>query len=238
MYPILIGGATVLLVFMAVKKPEKDWYACRALAESIKTSTWRFTMRAEPFVDAPNLSVAKADFAGFLREILDANKHIDEPISRRPVVGDQITPRMISIRALSLADRKEIYRKNRIDEQRAWYVKKAKSNRRSFTRWIVFCGFVQAGAIALAVTRIHYGQQWNFWPTEPLLITATAIIGWIQIKKFNELASAYSLTAHEIGIIQSRIDIAGSEEEFSEFVNEAERAFSREHTQWIARQNN
>jgi hypothetical protein len=58
----------------------------------------------------------------------------------------------------------------------------------------------------------------------------------MQIKKFSELSSAYSLTAHEIGIIEDRIDEADTEDEFSDFVNEAELAFSREHTQWLARQ--
>ncbi|AVA15771.1 hypothetical protein C3E99_03320 [Sphingopyxis sp. MG] len=85
--------------------------------------------------------------------------------------------------------------------------------------------------------RSHYPEGWSVWPAEPLLVAASAAIGWIQIKKFNELASAYSLTAHEIGIIQTRISDVTTESEFSEFVNESERAFSREHTQWVARQN-
>ena len=59
----------------------------------------------------------------------------------------------------------------------------------------------------------------------------------MQIKKFNELTSAYTLTAHEIGIIQGRLEEVDSEEDLSEFINEAELAFSREHTQWVARQN-
>jgi len=45
-----------------------------------------------------------------------------------------------------------------------------------------------------------------------------------------------SLTAHEIGLLQTRLGTIDSEEKFSAFVNEAERAFSREHTQWVARQ--
>ncbi|HCB7267327.1 TPA: SLATT domain-containing protein, partial [Escherichia coli] len=41
------AASTGLLLYMAVQKPEKEWYGCRALAESIKTSTWRYMMRAE-----------------------------------------------------------------------------------------------------------------------------------------------------------------------------------------------
>lgn len=95
---------------------------------------------------------------------------------------------------------------------------------------------VQGGAIALALLRVSQPNMLSIWPSEPLLVVASAVLGWIQIKKFNELASAYSLTAHEIGIIQTRAAAVVQEADFSEFVNEAERAFSREHTQWVARQ--
>ncbi|AZO19537.1 MAG: hypothetical protein EOQ42_11160 [Mesorhizobium sp.] len=44
--------------------------------------------------------------------------------------------------------------------------------------------------------------------------------------------------AHEIGLTADLITDAISDEAFSAAVNEAELAFSREHTQWVARQNN
>lgn len=236
-YAILICASTALLLFMSVKKPEKDWYGCRALAESIKTSTWRYMMRAEPFKDASRIQEVKEKFAAFLKEILDANSHVRDSISRRPKAGNQITPAMDQMRALSLEERLRRYLGERIDEQRQWYIEKVKINRRQFVSWIIFCVAVQGIAIILALLRAHYFETWTIWPAEPLLVIASAAIGWIQIKKFNELASAYSLTAHEIGIIQTRIGDVTSEEAFSDFVNEAERAFSREHTQWVARQN-
>ncbi|EBW1603757.1 DUF4231 domain-containing protein, partial [Escherichia coli] len=46
-YALVLAASTGLLLYMAVQKPEKEWYGCRALAESIKTSTWRYMMRAE-----------------------------------------------------------------------------------------------------------------------------------------------------------------------------------------------
>lgn len=235
-YAAVVGASSALLIYMSVRKPEKDWYGCRALAESIKTSAWRYMMRAEPFEDAPQISDVKRKFGALLLEILDVNSHVRESISRSPSTGDQITAAMDTMHALPLEERRELYCKERIADQRAWYVAKVKANRRHFRAWVIVCVAIQAAAIILVLLRIRYDQQWTVWPTEPLLVLASSIIGWIQIKKFNELASAYNLTAHEIGIIQSRIDHASSEAEFSEFVNEAERAFSREHTQWVARQ--
>ncbi|MEP9400153.1 DUF4231 domain-containing protein [Mesorhizobium sp. KR2-14] len=235
-YAVVLAASTALLLYMAVQKPEKDWYGCRALAESIKTSTWRYMMRAEPFEDAPKLSAVAEKFSHFLKAILDANSHVRDSISRRPVVGDQISKKMNEIRALSLTDRIQKYVVDRIGDQREWYVSKVRWNRRRFRVWISICVVVQATAIGLALVRIRYDPTWMIWPTEPLLVIASSAIGWVQLKKFNELASAYSLTAHEIGILQTRIGAIDTEEKFSAFVNEAERAFSREHTQWVARQ--
>ncbi|EBT7445580.1 SLATT domain-containing protein, partial [Salmonella enterica] len=53
--------------------------------------------------------------------------------------------------------------------------------------------------------------------------------------KYNELAVSYFLTAHEIGDIKEQFNYISSENDFLEFVNNAEKAFSREHTQWLAR---
>lgn len=90
-------------------------------------------------------------------------------------------------------------------------------------------------AILTVLLHIVY-PDFKIWPTEPLIVLASSIIGYTQVKKFNELSSSYTLTAHEIGIIQSRIEEISENKEFSDFVNEAEQAFSREHTQWVARQ--
>ncbi|EBH2677845.1 SLATT domain-containing protein, partial [Salmonella enterica] len=72
-------------------------------------------------------------------------------------------------------------------------------------------------------------------PVDPVTTLAASIVGWVQIKKYNELAVSYFLTAHEIGDIKEQFNYISSENDFLEFVNNAEKAFSREHTQWLAR---
>jgi len=76
------------------------------------------------------------------------------------------------------------------------------------------------------------------WPTEVFVVTAGAVLTWMQVKRFRELASSYGLAAQEIGIIRGELDEVKTESEFIEFVKDSENAFSREHTQWIARKNN
>jgi len=90
-------------------------------------------------------------------------------------------------------------------------------------------------AAALALSRIAL-PNWQYWPIEPVIVLAASLVGWTQIKKFNELSAAYTVAAHEIGLIRPLADGVKNDDEFSEFINDSEKAFSREHTLWIARQ--
>ena len=87
----------------------------------------------------------------------------------------------------------------------------------------------------MTLSRIAW-PNWPYWPIEPLIVIAASVVGWMQIKKFNELTAAYTVAAHEIGLIRPMAHDANDDKKFSEFVNDAEKAFSREHTLWIARQ--
>lgn len=235
-YAFVFVLAAIALLFRSIKKPEESWYRSRALAESIKTSTWRYMMRAEPFVDAKSIEKPRAEFREYLREILKTNQQVGDVIAGDPSsVEEQVTNEMEQIRLTAIEERKEVYRKDRIENQKKWYSDKAKNNKKAFRFWIAATVCIYLASILSVLAQIAY-PTWELWPTHTLVVLASAFIGWIQIKKFNELASSYTLTAHEIGIIQSRIDEVNNEEQFSDFVNESELAFSREHTQWVARQ--
>lgn len=235
LYALIFVAAAAMLLFRSFRKPEQGWYRCRALAESIKTSTWRYMMRSEPFDDAESIRIPRAEFRNYLREILRYNKQVGENIAGYSSDEEQITNEMERVRLLSLEQRKEFYKSLRISDQRKWYAKKAGVNKSAFRLWVSIMFLVYLIATLSVLLRISFPEI-KLWPTEPLTVLAASIVGWIQIKKFNELSSSYTLTAHEIGIIQDRIDEIEGESEFSDFVNEAELAFSREHTQWVARQ--
>lgn len=231
---IFICSLAVMLL-RSWRKPEQDWYKGRALAESIKTSCWRYCMRAEPFGDADDVRTRRAEFRELLKEILQANRYVGERIPAENAANDQVTVSMEATRALSLDERKSFYDEYRIRDQRKWYMAKALANKKSSRRWVIVSVCAYGLAIALLLLRIAYPNR-EIWPIEPLIVIASSILGWTQVKKFNELASSYTLTAHEIGIIQGRVHEVSGEADFSSFVNEAEQAFSREHTQWVARQ--
>lgn len=232
---IILIASLIVLIFRSLQKPEQDWYRGRALAESIKTSCWKYCMRAEPFGSEDGLAQRRAEFRTYLIEILRSNRLIGDRLPPDNAAEDQITTSMETTRALSLEDRKQYYDTHRVRDQRAWYAKKAGLNRRASKAWM-FASVVAYGiAILISLVRITE-PAFAYWPVEPVIVVASSILGWVQIKKFNELASSYTLTAHEIGIIQGKISDISSEDDFSKFVVDAEQAFSREHTQWVARQ--
>ncbi|WP_205408962.1 SLATT domain-containing protein, partial [Acidiphilium sp. JA12-A1] len=120
---------------------------------------------------------------------------------------------------------------------RLWYARKASRNKKSAGTWIGIGVVVYLFSATSVLTHI-VEPAWTLLPTDPLIVIASSVLGWVQIKKFNELAASYTLTAHEIGILQNRIGEITSEFDLSEFINDSELAFSREHTQWVARASN
>jgi hypothetical protein len=114
-------------------------------------------------------------------------------------------------------------------------MRKAGENNRSARNWVIAAVAAYVLAFALVLARIKF-PDWGFWGIGPIIVFASSTLGWMQVKKFNELTAAYTVTAHEIGLIKPKLETVDSENDFSDFINDAELAFSREHTLWIARQ--
>jgi len=235
LYAFVFVMAVVLLLVRNLWKLQQDWYRCRALAESVKTLTWRYIMRAAPFANEPLLQDARAEFRNQLYRTFDANRATADKINPNWSADDQITDEMDHVRALSLDERKKYYTANRLNDQRTWYMHKAGENNRSARNWVIAAVAAYVLAFALVLARIKF-PDWGFWGIGPIIVFASSALGWSQVKKFNELAAAYTVTAHEIGLIKPKLEAVDSESDFSDFINDAELAFSREHTLWIARQ--
>lgn len=236
-YYVLYAGVfvvgLVILIARAHSKPEQWWYRCRALAESVKTLTWRYMMHAAPFEgeDAQARMQFRDQLNAIFRENIETAKRITDDWSG----NDQITRAMDAVRVKTREDRMAYYIKHRVEDQRSWYRRKSKANRNASRMWVWVSGACYVIAGSMALSRIAL-PSWQYWPIEPLIVVAASIVGWMQIKKFNELSAAYTVTAHEIGLIKALTDDMKSDGQFSEFVNDAEKAFSREHTLWLARQ--
>lgn len=224
-------GALGCSVYLFAIRPDRFWYASRAVAESIKTITWRYVCRAEPFQgDDAN---ARNDFRQTLKQIVEQNREVCRSLTEY-LDGQQFTEVMEQMRSQPLEERRATYADCRIRDQLTWYAKKAAFNRRMSQYFFWALIVVNAVAVSCAVLRIVYVDQ-SFWPTDVFVAMAASILSWMQAKRFSEQAASYALAAHEIGLIKEQSLTPETPEKFSLFVGDAENAFSREHTQWVAR---
>jgi hypothetical protein len=231
----VITAALLLLtmlvpVFMIFRKYSDTWYRARALAESIKTATWKFMMHSEPF-NMPE-SDAKSHFQNLLKRLLEEHKMLSEAFGEQSRIS-QISSKMLQIRRSNMHERVSFYRSDRIEEQHNWYRNKAVSNKRSACIWLTLT--ISFHAIAVLLALIQISSPTHNWPIALFVVLGSSAISWMQFKKFGELGAAYALTAQEISIAAEGLVEVDSEEALSSVVADIENAFSREHTQWIAR---
>lgn len=220
-------------ILLVLKRFDKLWYNGRAVAESVKTLTWRYIMKALPF-DNKDETLARHFFLQNLRVLLKQHQELGHIFGPSAARQDSISPRMAEIRNMSLPDRKSIYLSFRVDDQRDWYSKKAIQNKNYALLWFFIMCVAQALAILCLLIRITE-PTWNYLPTSVFIVIAGSALTWMQTKRYQELSTAYSLAAHEICLLRQDIDGISNESQFSTFVNDSETAFSREHTQWQAR---
>lgn len=230
---IVFFGVLFLTIYQAFKRFDKDWYNGRAVAESVKTRTWRFVMRAEPYFDSNDINEVKKAFCEDLNDILEQNRELGASFTHPSMTEETITDNMLEIRKRNFGDRLNFYISNRINEQRAWYFTKASLNKKLAKRW--FIALVSTQAVVIISLLIEIGYELYNLPTAAIIVAGSSILSWMQIKRYQDLATSYSLTAHEIGILKSQSFVVTSESSLSDFVKDAENAFSREHTQWVAR---
>ena len=219
-------------VYLWGVRPDRYWYAGRAVAESVKTVTWRYISKAEPFHTEDTF--AQNEFKNSLKLIFEQNRDVCSKLTDHSN-EEQFTAAMNQMRCSSLEERKNNYFENRIKNQRDWYAKKAIYNKRMGNYFFLGLVFSNAMAVFLAILKIISSINPAYLPVDVTIALAAGVLSWIQAKRFTELSASYALTAHEIGFINEKSATIQSEEDFSKFVGDAENAFSREHTQWAAR---
>lgn len=218
-------------LYLSSIRPDRLWYAGRAVAESIKTIAWRYACRAEPF-DVSDAE-ARGNFSNKLRDVVVQNEIVSSAGTIH-LDGQQITEAMANLRGSGLAERRDYYSRNRISEQLSWYAKKACYNRRISNAIFVALVAINGLAVVYAAFRIANPGA-SDWLTEMLVTISASVLAWMQARRYSELASSYSLAANEISLIREQAPLQITEDLFSKFVGDAENAFSREHTQWVAR---
>lgn len=223
-------GALSFALHLYLVRPEKNWYSARAIAESIKTLTWRYVTKSEPFDGSDD--VDRKHLTEKLQSVLEQNTAIAGLLTTH-LSGAQITQKMALIRGYSTSDRLKVYVKNRVIDQQNWYADNAsKSMANADTYYKILIGTICL-AIICAVMKVAFLTL--LLPVDVLVTVAAGLLAWIQAKRYQELSASYALAAHEIGFIREQAGAVVTDKELSDFVGDSENAFSREHTQWIAR---
>lgn len=211
---------------------QDNWYNGRAIAESIKTMTWKFAMR--PYTDASQQGIEREhhQFNNQVEQIMKVWKDTGSKNSK-PITTPFISQNLLAIKSLKdWTKKRALYDESRILNQQEWYDQRAKKNKRLSNLFYYLIMLCYAVALVCSVYFISYPDQFNLTPIFGLF--ASSILAWTQLNDYKDLKNAYSLAHYEInGIIKEMANT--NEENFYQHVEDIEHAFSREHTIWIAR---
>lgn len=227
---ILFGLALLFSAILKIFRFEKTWYGGRAVAESVKSLTWKYMIQAKPF---QNMTQEKADlkFLELLSEISAEKKELSYNFDVNTKA--MISQKMKDIRKLDIDIRLKLYIDKRVNAQRDWYSSKAKNNKSDGVIYSTLILILQFIMFCLSVYLIKEPTLINFNPVISSMVIS--FFTWMQIKKFQELSQAYSLTANELGLAVEKSIIVNDDKSLSSFVESTESAISREHTMWTAR---
>lgn len=218
--------ALLVELWLIYRRPEREWYDGRAVAESTKTLAWRYAVGGLPY--AINRREASRLFVEDIKTLGTDVASLRTALT----TGGQPTAWMRSVRTLSLSERRDIYLRERIRNQEEWYARKASYNRRRATFWNVTLLIAEALAVVLALLK---GVA--LVPIDLASVAAAVIasgVAWLAVKQHESIAAAYALASRELGSVHVRLLAVDDEETWADEVASAEEAVSREHTMWRA----
>lgn len=230
----LLVLSLAITAILNIKNYDRVWFSSRKIAESVKTETWRFIMKIEPYDDSMRDDEAENRFLERLKEILYSHQPLCYQLIQDSMEGFQITERMRKIRNDSFQNRKTFYIEKRISDQRLWYAKKAKWNRDQESKWLGITWVLEIAAIISAILIAYFKPI----IINPIGIFTTAIGGclsWINARSYREPAKSYGLITHELTLLEERAKKVLVEQELVKIVMDVEAAISREHAIWLGR---
>lgn len=230
---VLIGfGAQLLRVIL---RADQKWWNGRALAETVKTTSWKYCVGGDP------LPVGREDGdAAFARRL----ERISQQFQKYAAIAyetDQISPSMRHWRSRPLDERVSAYRSERIQDQAAWYSSKARINRRTSRFWTTVAVALQVLAVVIgALTISDTSPVWDrleFEQVGVLTSAIAAVVAWMAVKQHDSIEQAYRNAALELDVIDREFPKESADEDiWARFVDRSEQAISREHTSWLASQ--
>lgn len=231
---VILASTMTISAMMDAKKFDHLWFRSRAVAESVKTESWRFMIKVKPYDSSIADSEAEASFLNRLKEILHRQPSICGELASCSEGDVPITSQMRLIRNENLESRRAFYIKNRISDQRLWYEKKTKWNKRQEYKWFIIAWMLQLGAAVFAILIVVLSEI-LINPVGIITTAGASVLSWMHARRYQELAQSYGLIEQELSLQKEKAKTVASEEMLSEIVEDTERTISREHTIWLAR---
>lgn len=138
------------------------------------------------------------------------------------------------IREKGLEERKKIYNKERVVDQKDWYRSKAHTNEENREKWFWGSVLIEGAAVLLAFLLIHK-EEMAINPVGILITIAAVVVAWSETKRHRELSQSYSLVVQELGQISSMFVHIIDDESLSKYVDDTEEVISKEHKMWLAK---
>jgi hypothetical protein len=227
--------AAVILKFASRdRRYDKQWFDGRAVAETVKTTAWRFMMRVPPFDDD---AAADEAFASRLQDALEAREDLHATMAGKTGAGSirQISDEMRETRRTSLRGRRDRYRRQRLRNQMDWYLRKSQFHRRRASQYFAASLVTEIAALVVAGLALVLPDLARLNLLALLAAVATTATAISQLNRHDELSKSYGLASQELSLIDGLAERADTEAELSAAVDRAEGAISREHTMWIAK---
>lgn len=227
--------ALTLKLVMKIVGWDKQWYDSRAVAESMKTATWRYLIGAKPFGLEHKQDEIDKKFVEEVNSIIKSRPSIQRAMSTCLASGKQISDRMREVRKMTdIEEKKKIYLQGRVENQKNWYANKAKYNGRREQLWFAFIIIAEVLAILLAFYMLNAKSN-IFNPIGVITTLAGIFVAWTETKRFRELSQSYTLAAQELASAASLIENVHDQTSLAIYVDDTENAISREHTMWCAK---
>ncbi|QLY32785.1 DUF4231 domain-containing protein [Nocardia huaxiensis] len=222
-----LGFVSILAIDVALlsTRPSRTWHEGRALAESVKSLAWKYSVGGTPF------DSNRADPDTRLLDRIRALQRAVPDLTVRPTTASCITGRMRDLRRCTFPERRRIYLEHRIHEQQEWYASRSASHHRRGNRLYALGLFLEIGGITAAL-----GKAFNTIDFDLAGIVAAAIAAlaaWSSARQHIRTAITYATTSNELAIITDALTNA-SENDWATAVARAEEAINREHALWRA----
>lgn len=232
---VLYGLTVAIGIHASRRRARAHWQAHRAAAEVVKSLAWQYMAHGGPFHS--RVKDPDALFAERLEDRLRELRKVGWEDVREDTAGfggGLVTPAMRAVRAKPFTVRRDVYLRDRVLEQLAWYRNRAGQARRASLYWSGVTTALTLTALLAAVLRA-FGMFGRWDLTGLLSAAAAAGVAWQEVRRHRPLTYAHTLVEQDLETLRVAMATTVTEERWAEAVVEAERLVSPQHTDWLVR---